>query len=100
MRSRVGFSPTRPQFDAGMRIEPAPSEAVAAAQSPAATAAALPPLEPPALRSVFQGLRVMPKAGPSVSPMMAPSGRLVLPITTAPGGRAAAARTRCPARPA
>ena len=51
MRSRVGFSPTRPQFDAGIRIEPAPSEAVAAAQRPAATAAALPPLDPPALRS-------------------------------------------------
>ena len=49
-----------------MRIEPAPSEAVAAAHSPAATAAALPPLEPPGVRSGFQGLRVMPNAGPSV----------------------------------
>ena len=87
MRSRVGFNPTRPQFDAGIRIDPAPSEAVAPAHSPAATAAALPPLEPPGLRSVFQGLRVMPKEGPSVSPMMAPSGRLVLPITTAPAER-------------
>ncbi len=87
MRSRVGFSPTRPQFEAGMRIDPAPSEAVAPAQSPAATAAALPPLEPPVLRSVFHGFRVMPKAGPSVSPMIAPSGRFVLPITTAPAAR-------------
>ena len=87
MRSRVGFRPTRPQFEAGIRIEPAPSEAVAAAQRPAATAAALPPLDPPALRSVFQGLRVMPNAGPSVSPMIASSGRLVLPITTAPAER-------------
>ena len=64
-----------------------PSEAVAAGQSPAATAAALPPLEPPGLRSVSQGLRVIPKAGPSVSPMIASSGRLVLPITTAPAAR-------------
>ena len=86
-RSRVGFRPTRPQFDAGMRIDPAPSVAVAAAHRPAATAAPLPPLEPPGLRSVFQGLRVIPKAGPSVSPMIASSGVLVLPITTAPAAR-------------
>ena len=69
-----------------MRIEPAPSEAVAAAHSPAATAAALPPLEPPGVRSVFQGLRVTPKAGPSVSPMIASSGRLVLPRIDRAGG--------------
>ena len=87
IRSRVGLSPTRPQWAAGMRIEPMPSEAVAAGHSPAATAAALPPLEPPAVRSVFQGLRVRPNAGPSVSPMMASSGVLVLPITTAPAAR-------------
>ena len=70
-----------------MRIEPAPSDAVAAAHRPAATAAALPPLEPPGLRSVFHGLRVIPKAGPSVSPMIASSGQLVLPMTTAPAAR-------------
>ena len=58
-----------------------------AAHSPAATAAPLPPLEPPGLRSVFQGLRVMPNAGPSVSPMIASSGVFVLPITTAPAAR-------------
>ena len=39
MRSRWGLRPTSPQQDAGMRIEPAPSEAVAAAHRPAATAA-------------------------------------------------------------
>ena len=87
MQSRVGFRPTRPQLEAGMRIEPAPSEAVAAAQSPAATAAALPPLEPPGLRSVFHGLRVIPNAGPSVSPMITSSGQLVLPMITAPAPR-------------
>ena len=70
-----------------MRIDPAPSEAVAAAHSPAATAAALPPLEPPGVRSVSHGLRVMPKAGPSVVPMIASSGRLVLPRMTAPAER-------------
>ena len=87
IRSRVGFRPTRPQFAAGMRIEPMPSEPVAAAHSPAATAAALPPLDPPALRSVSHGLRVMPNAGPSVSQMIASSGMFVLPITTAPAAR-------------
>ena len=39
IRSRCGFRPTSPQLAAGMRIEPAPSDAVAAAASPAATAA-------------------------------------------------------------
>jgi hypothetical protein len=87
MRSRVGFRPTRPQLAAGIRIEPAPSDALAPGQRPAATAAALPPLEPPTLRSVFQGLRVMPKAGPSVSPMIASSGQFVLPTITAPAAR-------------
>ena len=87
IRPRCGFSPKRRQLEAGIRIEPAPSEAVAAATSPAATAAALPPLEPPGLRSVFQGLRVTPKAGPSVSPMIASSGVVVLPTITAPAAR-------------
>ena len=45
-----------------MRIEPAPSEAVAAGTSAAATAAPEPPLEPPGVRSGSQGLRVMPPA--------------------------------------
>ncbi len=59
-RCRVGFSPTRPQLEAGMRIEPPPSLAWAIGTIPAATAAAEPPLEPPGERSVFQGLRLGP----------------------------------------
>ena len=43
-----------------MRNEPAPSVPVATATMPDATAAADPPLDPPGVRSVFQGLRVMP----------------------------------------
>jgi hypothetical protein len=70
-----------------MRIEPAPSEAVAPGASAAATAAALPPLDPPGVASRSQGLRVTPKAGPSVHPMIASSGRFVLPISTAPAER-------------
>ena len=47
VRPRLGLSPTRPQADAGMRIEPPPSLAWPAGAMPAATAAAEPPLEPP-----------------------------------------------------
>src|SRR6516162_7640534 len=47
LRARVGLRPTRPQHDAGMRIEPPPSLACASGTMPAATAAADPPEEPP-----------------------------------------------------
>ena len=87
IRPLVGFNPNRPQEAAGMRIEPAPSDAVASATSPAATAAALPPLEPPGLRWGFQGLRVTPQVADSVKPEIASSGRWVLPITIAPAAR-------------
>ena len=62
MRSRWVLRPNSPQQDAGMRIEPAPSEPSAAGTMPAATAAAEPPLEPPGVCSGFQGLRVIPYA--------------------------------------
>ncbi len=54
-RPREGLSPTSPQAEAGMRIEPPPSLAWAAATRPAATAAAEPPLEPPGERVGSQG---------------------------------------------
>jgi len=50
VRARVGLSPSTPQHDAGIRIEPPPSLAWAIGTNPAATAAALPPLEPPGER--------------------------------------------------
>ena len=59
-RPRWGLRPKSPQEAAGMRIEPPPSPAEAIGTSPAATAAALPPLEPPGVRCGFQGLRVTP----------------------------------------
>ena len=46
-RARVGFIPTSPQHAAGTRMEPPPSFACAIGTTPAATAAAEPPLEPP-----------------------------------------------------
>ena len=53
---------------------------------PAATAAALPPLEPPGSRSGLRGLRVTPSAD-CVNPHTASSGIRVLPTTTAPARR-------------
>ena len=57
---RLGLRPTRPLQAAGMRIDPPLSVAWAAGTMPLATAAAEPPLEPPAMRSSCQGLRVAP----------------------------------------
>src|SRR5205085_2367741 len=84
LRARVGFRPKTPQHDAGMRIEPPPSLAWAIGTRPAATAAAEPPLEPPVLRAVSQGLRAGPKSFGSVVGRMPYSGVLVLPTTTSP----------------
>src|SRR5689334_21332305 len=58
----VGFNPTIPQNDAGMRTEPAVSVPMAAKQSWAETATADPEEEPPAVWSRSQGLRAIPKA--------------------------------------
>ena len=58
--------PTKPQQEAGPRIEPPPSEPWAIAHKPAATAAAEPPLEPPGVYSKFQGLRARRKPGGSL----------------------------------
>ena len=66
-RPRCGFRPNRPHHAAGIRIEPAPSEPSAAPTRPAATAAALPPLDPPGARCRSHGLRVAPKVAVSVN---------------------------------
>ncbi len=70
-----------------MRIEPAPSVPIAAETSPAATAVAEPPLEPPLVRCTSHGLRVTPKVGDSVNPVAISSGTFVLPMITAPAAR-------------
>jgi hypothetical protein len=57
----VGLKPTTPQQAAGMRIEPPLSVPRAASQSPAARAAADPPLEPPGIRLLSSGLTTSPK---------------------------------------
>ena len=55
-RPRVGLKAEVPQKAEGMRSEPAVSVPVAAGTMPAASAAAEPPEEPPALRASAQGL--------------------------------------------
>ena len=68
MRPKLGFRPTTPQKEAGMRTDPPMSEPSAIGTQPLATATPAPPDEPPAVRSGFQGLRVMPHSGLSVKP--------------------------------
>ena len=70
-----------------MRIEPAPSEPSAAPTRPAATAAALPPLDPPGARWRSHGLRVAPNVAVSVNGQCVSSGTFVLPMITAPASR-------------
>ncbi|GAA0375582.1 hypothetical protein GCM10009530_27610 [Microbispora corallina] len=83
-RPRLGLSPTSPQQDAGIRIDPAPSLACATGTAPAATSAAAPPLDPPAPRPVSQGLRVTPYLSDSVAKSTAISGTVVTPSTARP----------------
>jgi hypothetical protein len=86
-RPREVFSPTSPHALAGMRIEPPPSLACATGTNPAATAAAEPPLDPPALRFVSHGLCVGPNDTGSVVAVSPSSGVFVRPSTTNPASR-------------
>ncbi len=89
-RPKLGFSPTLPQNAAGMRIDPAPSVPTLSGPSPAATAAAVPPDEPPGVFAGSHGLRVIPVSGELVSALQPNSGVVVLPISTAPASRSRA----------
>ena len=86
-RPLCGLSPNRPQQAAGMRIEPAPSEPIAAPARPAAIAVPEPPDEPPGVRWRSHGLRVTPNVGDSVHGVIVSSGTCVLPRITAPAER-------------
>ncbi len=65
-------------------MEPPPSVPTCSGPRPAAAAAEAPPLEPPGVRSRFQGLRVMPKSRLWVAPIQPIVGVLVLPSMMAP----------------
>ena len=76
--------PGSPQKPHGIRIDPPPSVPRASGTIPAASAAELPPLDPPAVRVTSHGLRVTPSSGPWVTPFQPNSGVVVLPTATAP----------------
>ena len=84
IRPWLGLSPTSPQHDAGMRMLPPPSDALANGTIPTATAAAAPPLDPPDVRSNAHGLRVGPQANGCVVGRLPISGLLVRPAMTNP----------------
>src|SRR5690606_18455771 len=86
-RPGAGRSPTTLQNDAGLRSEPPMSLPSAIGCRPVASAAAAPPLLPPAVRVGSYGLRVAPKIGLNVWEPAANSGTLVLPIVIAPAAR-------------
>ena len=79
--------PNTPLKLAGIRIDPPPSLPVARVHNPAARAAPAPPLDPPGVRSVFQGLRQASPSRFSVVPERPNSGVLVFPRIIAPARR-------------
>src|SRR6478735_4813316 len=79
-----------PQRAAGCRIEPPVSLPREPAAIPAATATALPPLEPPAVRVGSQGFFIGPKALFSPDEPIANSSMFVLPTSTASAARSRA----------
>src|SRR5512133_1751189 len=80
----VGRRPTFPQRADGCLIEPPVSEPSAQGASPAETAAAEPPPEPPGTRVGSHGLCDGPKAEFSVDEPMANSSVFVLPSRDRP----------------
>ena len=90
-RPRLGLRPTRPQHEAGIRIDPPPSLAWATANIPDATAVPAPPLEPPEVWAGFHGLRVAPNRLFSVTVIDPNSGVLVRPVRMKPARRKASA---------
>ena len=73
-----------PQKLAGILIDPPPSLPEARVHRPAAIAAPAPPLDPPVVREVSQGLRQWSPSRFSVWPSSPSSGVLVLPSMMAP----------------
>ena len=73
-----------PHSAAGWRIEPPVSVPIAHGARPAATAAALPPDEPPGTRVRSHGLSTGPKPEFSLEEPIANSSWLVLPSSGAP----------------
>ena len=79
--------PDRPQQALGIRMEPPPSDPVASGTIPAASAAELPPDDPPGPLDVSNGFNDGPKMAFDVFPIQPNSGVLVLPTITHPAAR-------------
>src|SRR4051794_14655315 len=79
--------PVMPHKPAGWRIEPPVSVPIDIGAMRAATLAADPPLEPPAMHCKFHGLHVVKNAEFSLLPPIANSSMFVLPISTASASR-------------
>src|SRR5689334_12439509 len=68
-------------------MDPPPSLPSTSVPTPAASAAAPPPVDPPDECDAFHGFRVMPRNELSVMPFQPNSGSVVLPRKTAPASR-------------
>src|SRR4029079_7565688 len=86
-RPFVGLRPNRLCTADGIRIEPQVSDPHAIAAKLAATAAPLPPLEPPGLRSGLYGLHVWPPMELIVVMPLASSCMFDFAMMTAPASR-------------
>src|ERR1700730_16480757 len=76
-------APAPPQSGDGTQTNPPPSVPTASGPHPAAPAAAAPPLDPPLVRSLFQGLRVTPETGLSAVSLYPDSHVVVLQVMIA-----------------
>mmetsp|Transcript_3297 Transcript_3297/g.11897 ORF Transcript_3297/g.11897 Transcript_3297/m.11897 type:complete len:282 (+) Transcript_3297:615-1460(+) len=85
-RPYVGFNPTTPQYAAGNRTDPPVSLPSAKNADPFATAAALPALDPPAVRAPSDdvGFNVAPRVDVVPELPMPNSSMFVVPMSTAP----------------
>src|SRR3989454_12712568 len=95
-RGGAGRSPPTPQPGAGRRIAPPVSPPNATDAIPAATAAPLPPLDPPGVIPSRHGFCVGGKIVFDVPIDAASSGRFVLPRIAIPAARARATGTASP----
>ena len=82
-----GRKPTTPQNEAGTVMEAPVSVPMLNGTIPSATAAALPPLDPPAVLVGSSGLRTGPKCALLLVIPKASSCMFVLPSSTAPASR-------------
>src|SRR5262245_17814982 len=92
----VGWTPTTPEYAAGSRVEPPPSEPIVNGSIPAAAAAAPPELDHPGTFVVSHGLRAstsqlkpgnMPGAPPPCGGDAPESIIVLVPTTIAPARR-------------